>query len=164
MNDNEGGLSYDALKDMKYLHMVINETFRKHPPVPILNRVCTKKYTIPGSDITMNVGEKLLIPTYAFHYDPKYYPNPEVFDPERFTEENIASRVRGTFLPFGDGPRICIGMRFALMETKIVLAEILTKFKVIPCKDTQTTIKIKPRTILLTPLEPIRLKFEKIDE
>jgi len=55
-------------------------------------------------------------------------------------------------------------MRFALMETKIVLAEILTKFKVIPCKDTQSTIKINPRTILLTPLEPIRLKFEKIDE
>lgn len=85
------------------------ETLRMHPPVPVLNRVCSKKYTIPDSNITFNVGEKLMIPIYALHNDPKYYPNPEVFDPERFTEENKSSRPPGTFIPFGDGPRICIG-------------------------------------------------------
>lgn len=87
---------------------------RLHPPVPAINRVCTKKYTIPESDITLNVGEKLIIPTYAFHYDSKYYPSPEVFDPERFTEENKTTRPNGTFLPFGDGPRICIGEYFKI--------------------------------------------------
>lgn len=85
------------------------ETFRIHPTVPNLFRVCTKKYTVPNSQLTLNVGDKLLIPAYSIHHDPKYYPNPEVFDPERFTEENKASRPHGTFLPFGDGPRICIG-------------------------------------------------------
>lgn len=80
-----------------------------HPPVPVLFRVCTKKYTIPGSNITLNGGDKVIIPTYSLHNDPKYYPNPEKFDPERFNEENEDSRPHGTFLPFGDGPRICIG-------------------------------------------------------
>ncbi|VVC25724.1 Hypothetical protein CINCED_3A014569 [Cinara cedri] len=108
-DENEGKLSYDMLKELKYLDMVINETFRLHPPVPILSRVCTKKYSIPDSDLTLNIGEKLLIPTYSLHNDPKYYPNPEIFDPERFTDENKALRPHGTFLPFGDGPRICIG-------------------------------------------------------
>jgi len=85
------------------------ETFRLHPPVPVLNRVCTQKYTIADSNITLNVGDKLIIPIYSLHRDPKYYSDPEIFDPERFTEENVSSRLHGTFLPFGDGPRICIG-------------------------------------------------------
>lgn len=87
------------------------ETFRLHPPVPAINRTCTKKYTIPDSAIKFDVGEKLFIPIYSLHHDSKYYPNPEKFDPERFTEENQASRPHGTFLPFGDGPRICIGKK-----------------------------------------------------
>lgn len=80
-----------------------------HPPGSALLRVCTKKYKIPDSDITLDKGMKVLIPTYALHFDTKYYPQPEIFDPQRFTEENIASRPNGTFLPFGDGPRMCIG-------------------------------------------------------
>uniref|UniRef100_A0A2S2QKW6 Putative Cytochrome p450 n=1 Tax=Sipha flava TaxID=143950 RepID=A0A2S2QKW6_9HEMI len=106
---NDGKLSYDIIKDMKYMDMVINETLRMHPPVPVLNRVCSKKYTIADSNVTFNVGDKLMIPIYALHHDPNYYPDPEVFDPERFTDENKNSRPLGTFIPFGDGPRICIG-------------------------------------------------------
>ena len=86
-----------------------------HPPVPVLNRTCTKKYTVPESNITLKVGEKLIIPIYALHHDSSYYPKPEMFDPERFTEENKALRPHGTFLPFGDGPRFCIG-KFILLQ------------------------------------------------
>lgn len=82
-----------------------------HPLASNLTRFCTKKYTIPDSELTLNVGDKLMIPVYSIHNDPKYYPNPEVFDPERFIEENKSSRPRNTFLPFGDGPRICIGKK-----------------------------------------------------
>lgn len=164
LNANDGKLAYDTLKDMKYLDMVINETFRLHPPVPVLNRVCTQKYTIEDSNITLNVGEKIIIPTYSLHHDPKYYSDPEIFDPERFTEENTSSRPHGTFLPFGDGPRICIGLRFAMMEAKTGLAEILSKFEVSPCKETQTPIKIRPRSILLTPNESIRLSFKSVGQ
>lgn len=164
LDANDGKLAYDTLKDMKYLDMVINETFRLHPPVPVLNRVCTQKYTIPDSNITLNVGEKIIIPTYSLHRDPKYYSDPEIFNPERFTEENISSRPHGTFLPFGDGPRICIGLRFAMMEAKTGLAEILSRFEVLPCKETQTPIKIRPRSILLTPNDPIRLLLKSVDQ
>jgi len=163
------------------------ETFRLHPPVPILTRVCTKKYRIPDSDVTVNVGEKVIIPVYSLHHDPKYYPHPEKFDPERFNQDNKNSRPLGTFLPFGDGPRICIGkytyricydiraygntfctrsmfvgMRFAMMEVKTGLAEILSKFEVKPCPDTQIPIKIKTRSLLLTPDAPIRLTFKQL--
>lgn len=88
-----------------------------HPPIPVLNRVCTKRYAIPDSDLTLNVGEKLIIPAHSLHYDPAYYPNPDVFDPERFAEKNDMSRPLGTFVPFGDGPRICIGIYIIYMHT-----------------------------------------------
>nr|QPZ88879.1 cytochrome P450 CYP6DA1 [Rhopalosiphum padi]UOW66127.1 cytochrome P450 6A13 [Rhopalosiphum padi] len=164
LDANDGKLGYDTLKDLKYLDMVINETFRLHPPVPVLNRVCTQKYTFSDSNITLNVGEKIIIPIYSIHHDPKYYSDPEIFDPERFSEENMSSIPHGTFLPFGDGPRICIGLRFAMMEAKTGLAEILSKFEISPCKETQSPIKTKPRSILLTPNESIRLSFKSIDQ
>lgn len=96
------------------MYYINSETLRLHPPVPVINRTCTKKYTIPDSEIKFDIGEKLLLPIYSLHRDPKYYPNPEIFDPERFTDENQASRTHGTFLPFGDGPRICIGRKSSI--------------------------------------------------
>jgi cytochrome P450 len=85
------------------------ETLRKHPPAPILNRECTKNYKIPGTDIFLEKGISTIIPTLGLHHDPKYYPDPERFDPERFSEEEKAKRHHYVYLPFGEGPRICIG-------------------------------------------------------
>lgn len=82
---------------------------RKYPPVQALARVCTKPYTIPGTSVQLDVGTALLIPVYAIQHDEKYYPNPEQFDPYRFNKENINQRQSGTYMPFGDGPRICLG-------------------------------------------------------
>lgn len=96
-----------------------------HPPAPALLRVCTKKFKIPDTDITLDTGMKVLIPTYSLHHDPVYNPNPELFDPLRFTEANKASRPNGTFLPFGDGPRICIGKYCSLKYCTILYTSIL---------------------------------------
>lgn len=78
-----------------------------------MDRIVTKKYVIPKSDdlpeITLNPGDTVLIPAYGLHMDPQYFPNPEKFDPERFSEENKTSIVPFTYLPFGSGPRNCIG-------------------------------------------------------
>lgn len=101
------------------------ETLRMHPPAPALLRVCTKKFKIPDTDITLDTGMKVLIPTYSLHHDPVYNPNPELFDPLRFTEANKASRPNGTFLPFGDGPRICIGKYCSLKYCTILYTSIL---------------------------------------
>jgi cytochrome P450 family 6 len=72
-------------------------------------RECTNKYTIPGTDVTIEKGTFVVIPVIGLHMDQKYYPNPEKFDPDRFSEETKNKRPQFTYLPFGEGPRICIG-------------------------------------------------------
>lgn len=82
---------------------------RKHPPFPFLPRRCNKAYSIPGTDIVLEPGTFIQIPTQSIQRDPDYYPNPDKFDPERFSEEAKAQRNPLTFLAFGEGPRNCIG-------------------------------------------------------
>lgn len=66
-------------------------------------------YTIPETNVKIEHGTRVLIPIYGVHHDAKYYPDPEEFDPERFSEEAKAARPHFTYYPFGEGPRICIG-------------------------------------------------------
>jgi cytochrome P450 family 6 len=80
-----------------------------YPSLPNLIRVCTKPYTIPGTNVLLEKGTPVIIPIYAIHRDPLYYSDPDRFDPERFTEYNKEKRPAYTYLPFGEGPRICIG-------------------------------------------------------
>jgi cytochrome P450 family 6 len=93
-----------VFKNIKFL-----ETLRKYPPVAMTQRVCEESYQIPGTDVVIEKGTKVLVPIYAIHHDPLYYKNPDVFDPDRFLDENKKLRDNYAFLPFGDGPRICIG-------------------------------------------------------
>lgn len=72
-------------------------------------RQCTKYYIVPGTNIRISKGTDVGIPTFALHTDPDFYPNPDTFDPERFNEKNKKARTPFTWLPFGEGPRICIG-------------------------------------------------------
>ncbi|KMQ86496.1 cytochrome p450 9e2-like protein [Lasius niger] len=126
-------ISYESLSKMTYMDMVISETLRKYPPVIFTDRLCTKSYELPPSkpgykSLTVQCDSVMMIPVYALHHDPKYYPNPDKFDPERFSEKNKDNIVPYTYLPFGLGPRKCIGNRFALMETKLLVASLLQKF------------------------------------
>lgn len=89
----------------------IVETLRKHPPFPILPRICNKSYPVPGTDIVLEPGTFVQIPTHGIQRDPEYYPNPEKFDPERFNDEAKSQRHPLTFLAFGEGPRNCIGKK-----------------------------------------------------
>ena len=85
------------------------ETLRKYPLATFLNRKSATKYTFEETGFTVDEGVAILVPVAALHYDPKYFPNPENFDPERFSDENKHKIVPYTYLPFGDGPRNCIG-------------------------------------------------------
>jgi cytochrome P450 family 6 len=85
--------------------------------VPTLNRECSKDYRIPGSHVTLEKGIQIVIPVEALHHDPQYYPEPDRFDPERFSEEVKSNRHHYVYLPFGEGPRICIGNHFTRLYT-----------------------------------------------
>jgi len=99
-------VSYEALQKMKFLDM------RKHPPAPQIDRHCTKDYELDlgnGKFVSIKKDDLVFLPYYQLHRDPEYFPNPEKFDPYRFSDENKDSIVSGTYLPFGIGPRACIG-------------------------------------------------------
>lgn len=96
---------------------LLAETLRKHPPVEVVTRICVKDYNIPGMDLTLKTGNRIQVSIAGIHHDPDYYPDPEKFDPERFTEENKSKRPPFSFLAFGEGPRICIGKNFLSLPT-----------------------------------------------
>lgn len=87
----------------------ISESLRMYPPVAMLMRKCTKNYVIPGSKITLEEGTQVIVPIHAMQNDPQYFPYPDKFDPERFSEENISQKTQYVYMPFGEGPRQCIG-------------------------------------------------------
>ena len=82
-----------------------------YPPTAVVDRVCIKPYTLQADPpLEMKPGDGFWIPIFALHRDPENFPEPEKFDPERFSDENKHNIKPFTFLPFGSGPRICIGM------------------------------------------------------
>lgn len=105
-------VTYEALHKMKYLDMVVSEGLRVQPPAPQMDRQCTKDYEMDlgnGRSIIIKKGDIVLLPFYSLHHDADYFPNPEKFDPSRFSPENKNSIAVGSYLPFGIGPRACIG-------------------------------------------------------
>lgn len=85
------------------------EALRKYPPVPNLTRKAIKPFKFPDSNFTLAKGLQVVIPVYGIHNDPKYWSEPEKFIPERFTEEEKRKRPQYAYIPFGAGPRLCIG-------------------------------------------------------
>jgi len=143
-----GDITYDGIMDMKYMDNVLYETMRKYPPVPALNRKCTEEYNLPEMDLHVPKGTKIFIPIQGIQNDPKHYPNPEKFDPDRFTEEGKKTRHPYTWLPFGEGPRICIGLRFGMMQAKVALTVLIKHFKFTINEKTQLPFKMDPKSIV----------------
>lgn len=91
--------------------MVVSETLRKYPVFSFIERVTGDNYKIPGHDLTLEKGTPVYVSNMGLHYEPRYFPEPRVYDPERFAEENKKNIIPYTYLPFGEGPRMCIGKR-----------------------------------------------------
>lgn len=169
-NSKSAKLDYDTLNSLPYLEAVIYETLRLYPPVTQTERQCSEDYVLKVNtphlgkrEIPLPKGTGILIPIYAIHHMEEYYPNPRKFTPERFLPENKDSLVQCTFLSFVTGPRNCIGMRFALLEAKLALANILSKFHIKMSPKTKVPLEFGPSPILVTPKEVI-LRFEKIEQ
>ena len=119
-----------TLADLPYLpynDMVIKETLRMYPPAWSLSaRITQEPITLGGYNLPKN-SPVMVVPN-AVHHDPRWWPEPDRFDPERFTPENEKARHKYAWIPFGAGPRVCIGNTFALMEAQLVLATIVQRF------------------------------------
>ena len=113
---------------------IIDETLRMFPPAMRLDRVASEDYEYNGMKIKK--GMVWSVPIWALHHDPEIYPDPYKFRPERFDESEKRQRENVAYLPFGAGPRNCIGMRFALLEIKLLLTTILSKYAFEKCEKT----------------------------
>ena len=138
------------------------ETLRLYGPVFQLFRTASRDYKLEKSNLTIRKGTLTIIPIYSIHTDPEFYPDPEKFDPERFSEENKKNRHPMAHLPFGDGPRNCIGLRFGLMQSKIALAQLLLNFKFSPTSRTTIPMRFDTRSLTLAPHNDMWLKMEKL--
>ncbi|XP_052903096.1 probable cytochrome P450 9f2 [Anopheles moucheti] len=139
-------LTYDALQGMQYMDMVVSEALRMWSPAPATDRLCVRDYVVDDGDrlkFTIDKGTAVFIPIAGLHHDPQYYPNPSKFDPERFSEENRDKINPNAYLPFGIGPRNCIGSRFALMEVKAIIYYMLQEFSFEPTPNTQIPLRLE---------------------
>ncbi|KAG3259978.1 cytochrome P450 3A9-like [Ictidomys tridecemlineatus] len=152
---NKAPATYDTVLQMEYLDMVVNETLRLYPIAGRIERVCKKDVEING--MLIKKGTVVMIPSYVLHRDPQHWPEPEEFCPERFSKKNKDSIDPYMYMPFGNGPRNCIGMRFALMNMKVALLKVMQNFSFQPCKETQIPLELRDQG-LLQPKNPIILK------
>ncbi|XP_075021434.1 cytochrome P450 3A29-like [Calonectris borealis] len=153
---NKATPTYKAITQMEYLDMVVNESLRLFPPGGRIERVCKKTVELNG--VTIPKGMTVMIPAYVLHRDPAYWPEPEEFRPERFSKESKESIDPYTFLPFGAGPRNCIGMRFALLMVKVAVVALLQNFSFRTCKDTPIPLVLDTKGFM-QPKKPIVLKM-----
>ena len=115
------------LRNLPYTLMVIKETMRIEPTVAIIPRALLEDVELGGYLLEKN--SIVFIPPYSVHRDPRWWSEPEQFDPNRFSEQNEADVPKYAYLPFGGGPRICIGNHFSLMEAQILLAMIVSRYQ-----------------------------------
>lgn len=119
--------SFSDLAELKYCRMLFDETLRLYPPVHATSRSAIAEDRIGG--VRVPAGAMISISPYVTHRNPHLWPDPERFDPERFTPEAVAARHRFAYLPFGGGPRICIGMSFATIEAQIIIASVAQRYR-----------------------------------
>jgi len=139
------------------------ETLRLYTVLPVLNRECLEDYEVPGHPkYVIKKGMPVLIPCGAMHRDEKLYANPNTFNPDNFSPERVKERDSVEWLPFGDGPRNCIGMRFGQMQARIGLALLIKDFKFSVCEKTTIPMTYNKEMFLIASNSGIYLKAERV--
>jgi cytochrome P450 len=126
----DGRLGAAELPRLVATRQVVQESLRLFPPGPVIARQANRPVTLPGLEV--RVGDTIILPIYVIHRHRRLWRDPDRFDPGRFSPETAAARHRYAYMPFGAGPRICIGMTFALNEATLVLATLLQRFDLTP--------------------------------
>ncbi|XP_033345725.1 cytochrome P450 4C1-like [Bombus vosnesenskii] len=159
LKENEGKLNMSTLQDLSYLERCIKESLRLYPSVPRIGRKTEKELKLGNCKLPSST--EVLVDIYNIHRDPRYWPNPDIFDPDRFLPENSKSRHPYVYVPFGAGSRNCIGKRFAMLELKIIMSFLLNNYffeSVDYLKDISflTGIIMKPAHRIRTKFIPIK--------
>ena len=141
------------------MFQVFKEAMRLFPPIPLHFREANKEIDF-GHGHIIPAGTNIIISAYNAHRDPRHYPDPEKFDPERFTPQNSVGRHRYAYIPFGIGRRMCVGHVFATMEAKTILSTVLRRYRVTEVeggiKGLEETLKL---SFVVSPTNGIRVKL-----
>lgn len=135
-NDSKTKMTYQKLNEMKYLEMVIKETLRIMPSVPFIGRTLTEDMYL--DNCLVPAGSNIIISVYSLHNDPKLFPEPEKFNPERFDPNNTHKPF--SYIPFSAGGRNCIGQRFAMLELKTVISKLIMNYRFLPATENGSVI------------------------
>ncbi|KAH8277680.1 hypothetical protein KR018_003469, partial [Drosophila ironensis] len=161
-------ISYERIQEMPYLSKVVNETLRLYPIVGYAERQCSQpaqgeKFTLaPHHSMELPHGMSVYVSTLALHRDPEYWPDPDKYDPERFDPANRKHLNMDAYMPFGVGPRNCIGMRLGLLQAKLGLVHLLHKHRVHTCDETTKTIEWAVSSPVVASKQEIALRLEKV--
>lgn len=153
-----GAPGYEDLPRLRYARTVIDETMRLYPPVWVISRQAIADDAMSGYRIP--AGSEILIFPYITHRHPQWWPEPDKFYPERFAPENAPSRQKFAYIPFGAGPRACLGLNFAVTEIQVVLALLMQRFHLQPAAETEP-VSAEP-SVTLRPLPGVHLKLSKL--
>lgn len=153
------GWTFEAFNEMKYLDQCIAEGLRLHPPVSTIDRYTRQDYTIPGTDIIIEKGTPIYISLYGLQEDPKFWQAPEVFNPDRFAE---GEPVPDAYIPFGTGPRMCVGMKVGQLHAKVVLSMLLQHYEIWQTKDHESVLD--PRSTFTAAANGINLHFKEVEK
>jgi len=155
LEEFEGKVNHETVADMPYLDACIKETLRILPPVARNDRRCNKEWTYKGYKIKKETT--VMIPIHVVHHNPEYWPEPELFKPERFFKENAGSIVPCSYLPFGAGPRACLGERFAQIEIKVAIVRLLQAYHLE--KDEKTKLNLSNGDLFMNDYAEMFIKF-----
>ncbi|XP_034662325.1 probable cytochrome P450 6d4 [Drosophila subobscura] len=155
---NDGQISYDTLQKMEFLELCVQETLRKYPGLPLLNRECTQDYTVPDTNHVIPKGTPVVISLYGIHHDAEYFPDPEKYDPDRYLDENRNFNPTA-FMPFGEGPRMCIAQRMGRVNSKLAIVHILKNFNVEVMSKRE--IEFENSGIALQPKHGVKVRLSK---
>ncbi|XP_017469278.1 PREDICTED: probable cytochrome P450 6t1 [Rhagoletis zephyria] len=164
LTKGNGSVNYDTINALPYLRMIVDEVLRLYPPTSFLDRRCTAElgYEIDHqSGYCIPQGTPVYISVLGLHRDERYWPNPLEFDPERFSAENRKLHTPMSYLPFGAGPRSCIGTLLGMLEVKTGLVHILKNFRVETCSLTAPEMKFEAKAFVLAPDGGTYLRFVK---
>ena len=142
----QGDITYEDIEKLTFTRAVLDETMRLYPPAPMLNRECHEETEVHGRKI--EVGDTFLLCNYVMHRTERLWDNPNAFDPDRFIRQPELKAKGAPYMPFGAGPRICVGMAFAIMEAVMALGTLVRDY------DVQIAGDCYPRPLMTVTLRP----------